>query len=325
MYAKRRKVRFEEKSMRALFALAVALWPTWGFAQVVEKKMMPQVKNVVIEEGAVTPVYLRPGYTTSVRLPEEVNSVVVGNPLAFKAEHSEAEPQLVFIKPITTKAAESNALITTKSSQEINLHLISSGVAGASSQVDFLVEFNRPHSLLVGKTGTSSLFVPETKSTGSLPSAQNQPVRELVDPIAAALGVQKAIAAPFWQGSSLQVSVGESSEVDHQMLLGFSVLNNSRKAIELLPPQIVLNGLSASGKGKEIKAEPIAITDYKVTKKRLDPGERADGVVVFERPTFKESTERIELQVAESGKVDRPVRIAIPFVSTTAGGINEPK
>lgn len=308
--------------MRGFVLFVVSLWPTWELAQGVDKKTTPQVKNVVIEEGVVTPVYLRPGYTTAVRLPEEVNSVVVGNPLAFKAEHSEAEPRLVFIKPITTKAAESNALITTKSNQEINLHLISSGLAGASSQVDFLVEFKRPQSLIVGKTATSSLFVPETKSIGSLPSAQNQ---RAVDPIAAALAMQQATAAPFWQGTSLQVGLGESSEVDHQMLLGFSVLNNSRQAIELLPPQMVLNGPSANGKGKQIKAEPIAITDYKLTKKRLGLGERADGVVVFEHPAFKESSERIELQVAESGKVDRPIRIPVPFVSTTTGATNEPK
>lgn len=311
--------------MRALFLIIVSLWATWVLAQDVDKKTTPQVKNVVIEEGAVTPVYLRPGYTTSIRLPEEVNSVVVGNPLAFKAEHSEAEPRLVSIKPITAKPAESNALITTKTGQEINLHLISSGLAGSSSHVDFLLEFSRPQTLLVGKTATSSLLVPETKSIGSRSSAQSQQIREDADPIASALAAQKAIASPFWQGATLQVSLGESSEADHQMILGFSVLNHSRQAIELLPPQIVLSGRSATGKGKEIKAEPIAITDYRVTSKRLEPGERADGVVVFERPTFKESAEKIELQVAESGKVDRPLRIPVPFVSTTAGGNNESK
>jgi len=258
--------------MRAFFLIIVCLWAAWGLSQGVDKKTTPQVKDVVIEEAAVTPVYLKPGYTTSIRLPEEVNSVVVGNPLAFKAEHSEAEPRLVSIKPITAKPAESNALITTKNGQEITLHLISSGLAGSSSHVDFLVEFSRPQTLLVGKTATSSLLVPETKSIGSRPSAQSQQIREDADPIASALAAQKAIASPFWQGTTLQVSLGESSEADHQMLLGFSVLNHSRQAIELLPPQIVLSGRSASGKGKDIKAEPIAITDYRVTKKRLEPG-----------------------------------------------------
>ncbi|SRR6266700_73497 len=311
--------------MRAHFLLIVTLWATYGLTQDVDKKATPQVKYVTIEEGAVTPVHLRPGYTTSIRLPEEVNSVVVGNPLAFKAEHSESEPRLVFIKPITSKSAESNALITTKSGQETNLHLISGGLAEPSPHVDFLVEFRKPQTLLVGKTPTSSLLVPETKSIGSQPSPQSQQISSSADSIATSLAAQKAIAAPSWQGTTLQVGLGKSSEADHQMLLGFSVLNHSRQAIELLPPQIVLSGRSASGKNKKIKAEPIAIADYRVTKKRLEPGERADGVVVFERPTFKESAEKIELQVTESGKVDRPLRIPVPFVSTTAGGNNESK
>lgn len=311
--------------MRAHFLLIVSLWATWGVAQGMDQKTAPQVKNVVLEEGAVTTVYLRPGYTTAIRLPEEANSVVVGNPLAFKAEHSESELRLVFIKPITAKATESNSLITTKNSREINLHLVSGGLAGASSQVDFLVEFSRPQSLLVGQAARSSLLVPSTKPIGTPTSIPGPQLSETADPIAAVLALQQAIASPFWQGTSLEVSVGESSEADHQMLLGFSVLNNSRQAIELLPPQIVLNGRSAGGKAKEIKAEPIAIKEYKLTNHRLEPGERADGVVVFERPTFKESAEQIELQVAESGKVDRPVRVPVSFVATNAGGSNESK
>lgn len=309
--------------MRAQFLLIISMWATCGVALSMDKRTTPQVKNVVIEEGAVTKVYLRPGYTTSIRLPEEVNSVVVGNPLAFKAEHSEAEPRLVFIKPITTKATESNALITTKNNREINLHLVSGESAGASSEIDFLVEFTRPQSMLVGQAARSSLLVPSTKSIGTSTSIRSPQLSEASDPITAALALEQAIASPFWQGSSLQISVGESSEADHQMFLGFSVLNNSRQAIELLPPQIVLNGRSASGKGKEIKAEPIAIREYRLTTQRLEPGERADGVVVFERPTFKESAEKIELQVAESGKVDHPVRVPVSFVATNAGGNNE--
>src|SRR5258708_23199117 len=100
-----------------------------GIAQVDDARANPAVKNIIIEEGVVTTVYLSPGYTTSVRLPEEVSSVVVGNPLTFKAEHAESEARLVFLKPITLKPAASNALITTKSGQEISLHLISRGQA----------------------------------------------------------------------------------------------------------------------------------------------------------------------------------------------------
>ena len=56
-----------------------------------------------VEDGAVTVLHLAPGYTTSVRLPEEISSVVIGNPASFKAEHSEAEPRLVFFKPTTSQ------------------------------------------------------------------------------------------------------------------------------------------------------------------------------------------------------------------------------
>ena len=85
----------------------------------------------------------------------------------------------------------------------------------------------------------------------------------------------------------------------------------------MLTPQVVLSGRAA--KGKQIKAEPIGIGQYRLTKKRLEPGERADGIVVFARPTFKESSEKLELQIAESGQVDHPVRVPVPFVTTIAG------
>jgi type IV secretory pathway VirB9-like protein len=85
--------------------LFISLWLAFGAAQAGEAQANPEVRNVIIEEGAVTTVRLSPGYTTSVRLPEEVSSVVVGNPLTFKAEHSESEARLVFFKPITVKPA----------------------------------------------------------------------------------------------------------------------------------------------------------------------------------------------------------------------------
>jgi hypothetical protein len=140
------------------------------------------------------------------------------------------------------------------------------------------------------------------------------------DPVAEVLAQQRAIASPLWEGTSLQVSVGGSTERDHQTILGFSVLNNSKRTIEVLPPQIALSGRASKGKGKQIKAEPIGLADYRMTSKRLLPGERADGVVIFERPTFKESAEKLELQVAESGQVDHPVRVPVPFVATSTGG-----
>ena len=47
------------------------------------------------------------------------------------------------------------------------------------------------------------------------------------------------------------------------------------------------------------------------------PGERADGVVVFQRPSFKQSNETLFLQMAESGAVDRPALAPIGFGITS--------
>lgn len=68
----------------------------------------PHVVGRAVRDGQVTTIFLAPRYATVIRLPEPVNSVVVGDPASFSAEHSEREPQLVFVKPITTKAAQTN-------------------------------------------------------------------------------------------------------------------------------------------------------------------------------------------------------------------------
>jgi len=50
-----------------------------------------------------------------------------------------------------------------------------------------------------------------------------------------------------------------------------------------------------------------------MSRRRVGPGERADGVLVFRRPSFKQSTETLLLQMADSGAVDRPALAPIGF------------
>jgi len=59
---------------------------------------LPQARivNLSVDPEQVVVLHVRPGYVSSVRVLEEVSSVVLGDPGAFKAEHSEDEPQLVF-------------------------------------------------------------------------------------------------------------------------------------------------------------------------------------------------------------------------------------
>lgn len=304
--------------MKTSWFLVLLLAGNCALAQTSSSKTSARIRTLTTQEGAVTEIHLSPGYTTSIRLPEEVSSVVVGSPSTFKAEHSESEPKLVFIKPISAKPVESNALITTKSGQEISLHLISAGQAAPHSDVDFLLEYHRPRSMFVTPDADPVLFVSQVKAI----SSNEQPSRpaEKNDPLLLALERQEKIAAPGWQGKKFAGAIGESSQVEQQTVLAFSVFNNFSHAIELLPPQITLSGKAINGKKKQIESEPIAIRDYRITRRRLEPGERADGVLVFERPGFKESSENLELQLAEADQVDHPLRLPVSFTATISGG-----
>jgi hypothetical protein len=293
---------------------------SYGFAQVDSPpRVLPDARIVrlTLDTQSVTVLHLRPGYVSSVRLPEDVSSVVLGSPGTFKAEHSEAEPRLVFLKPTTTSRAETNALITTRTGHEISLHLVSAGNSDRTSAVDFVLQYDLPHSFLLGAS-QSSFVIGETKSLVPQPSpgtvgsnapatSSQEPIRPQRDPNA------------HWQGKLLQVAVGRITEKDQQMTVEFSVLNASSKTIELLPPQIQLAGTSHEKHKKTVKADPVPIKDYTITIRRLPPGARADGVVVFDRPSFKESREQMLLQVAQAEGVDQPVLVPVAFVAPEGG------
>jgi len=272
-----------------------------------------RILRLTLDPQSVTVLHLRPGYVSSVRLPEDVSSVVLGNSGTFKAEHSEAEPRLVFLKPTTASRAETNALITTRTGHEISLHLVSAGNSDRTGAVDFVLQYDLPHSFLLGNS-PSSFVIGETKSVvleplpstvGSDPSSTS--AQEFARP--------RRDPNPHWQGKLLQVAVGRITQKDQQMTVEFSVLNASSKTIELLPPQIQLAGKSNDKHKKTVKADPVPIRDYTITIRRLPPGTRADGVVVFDRPSFKESREQMLLQVAQAEGVDQPVLVPVAFVA----------
>jgi len=278
-------------------------------------KILPEARIVrlTLNTQSVTVLHLRPGYVSSVRLPEDVSSVVLGNPGTFKAEHSEAEPRLVFLKPTTASRAETNALITTRTGREISLHLLSTGSVDRTGAVDFVLQYDLPHSFLLGNS-QSSFVIGETKSI--VP----EPLPNTVESNAPATRTQEPVRPqrdpnPHWRGKLLQVAVGRITEKDQQMTVEFSVLNASSKTIELLPPQIQLAGKSNEKHKKTVKADPVPIKDYAMTIRRLPPGARADGVVVFNRPSFKESREQMLLQVAQAEGVDQPVLVPVAFVA----------
>jgi hypothetical protein len=281
---------------------------------------LPQARivNLSVDPEQVVVLHVRPGYVSSVRVLEEVSSVVLGDPGAFKAEHSEDEPQLVFFKATSTKPAQTNALITTRIGHEISLSLVSQGKSDHSEVVDYVLNCERPHSFLI-TTVHPSFEVGETKNVvpEDLPTVTP---REKINSQEQQLLTARPLDNPHWEGKLLRVAVGQTTEKEEQMAVPFAVLNSSARTIEVLPPQVQLAGTSRDKHRKAIKAEPVAIEDYWMTARRLAPGARADGVVVFERPSFKESSERLLLAVAQVEEVDRPVLAPIPFVAPVTGG-----
>jgi hypothetical protein len=287
-----------------------------SFGSAAAQSALPQARivNLSADPEQVLVLHVRPGYVSSVRVLEEVSSVVLGDPGAFKAEHSEAEPQLVFFKAMTAKPAQTNALITTKSSREIPLSLVSLGKSDQSEVVDYVLNYERPHSFLI-TSNHSRFVVGDTQSIGPEDQPANAPVANAVAAKPAA-----RVDNPHWQGKLLRVAVGPTTETDQQMTVSFALMNASSRTIELLPPQIQLTGTSKNEHRKAIKAEPVAIKDYSITTRKLAPGARADGVIVFERPSFKESSERLLLAVAQAEEVDHPVLATIAFVAPVVGG-----
>jgi hypothetical protein len=95
----------------------------------------------------------------------------------------------------------------------------------------------------------------------------------------------------------------------------FSVVNDSKQPIELLPPPVQLAGDGRKGRGSVVQ---LPVEEYRLSRRRIGPHERADGVVQFEKLAFKQSHESYLLQIAESSAVDRPCLISIQVGSGQA-------
>jgi hypothetical protein len=302
----------------------------------------PQIVSKPVD-GRVTVVEVRAHFVTAIRMPEAVNSVAVGDPTRFKVEHSEREPDIVFVKALTTKPVETNLLVSTVSGQETSLLLVSRG-AGARN-VDFVVKYRPARSFLIAPDYPSQL-VGETVPVGHAPEVSEGPatgrsaeaLRRTTTTTAAntqalrnsgldvLLAGQESAPLPTLYGEHPglegsggdHVKAGVSEVIDggQQAIVLFSAMNPTRHAILLMPPQIQLGGKSRQGllhRARWTTAEQLPVEDFRLSKRRLGPGERADGVVLFERPPYKQSNETLFLQMAEAGAVDRPALAPIGF------------
>jgi hypothetical protein len=274
------------------------------------------IVSLTLDPQSVAVLHLHPGFVSSVRLPEEISSVVLGDPAGFKGEHSEAEPRLVFFKPAGPKPGRSNALITTRSGREVSLTLVSDGSAH-SEPVDYVLEYQPQRSFLIPAV-YPSVLIGESKTLGPERPVIPKETRKTDEDDHRPPGVQSA--APLdWHGKELRVAVAGTEERGSDMTLAFNIANNSSRTVELLPPQIQLSGRAKQKHRKAIKAEPVAVKDYRLAARRLPPGATTEGTVVFERPSFKESREQLLLQIAQAEEVDRPVLAPIRFVAPAKG------
>ena len=125
-----------------------------------------------------------------------------------------------------------------------------------------------------------------------------------------------------WEDRQIETSIGDMRQWSNQTVISYSILNSSDQPVEIVPPQIQITGRTATKKkkqGKGIISDQLEIRDYRLSAARLEPGGRADGVVVFDRPNFKESTEKLFLQIAQADQVDRPILIRLPFTPPISG------
>jgi hypothetical protein len=274
------------------------------------------IVSLTFDAQSVTVLHLHPGFVSSVRLPEEVSSVVLGDPAAFKGEHSEAEPQLVFFKPVSPKPATSNALISTRSGREVSLTLVSDGSA-RSEPVDYLLEYQPRRSFLIPAMYPSVLIGESKTLANDHPSIPQQATNPVGDENPA---TSMQLTTPLdWHGKELRVAVARTEETGSDMTVAFNVANNSSRTLELLPPQVQISGTAKQKHHKAIKAEQVAVKDYRLAARRLAPGTTTEGTVIFERPSFKESREQLLLQIAQAEEVDRPVLVPIAFVAPAKG------
>ena len=316
-----------------------------GAASAQLPQVEPQILTRTDLEGKVTVVDVAARFVTTIHLPATVSSIVVGDPSEFRVEHSEHEPRLVFVKAVSTKPSETNLLVAMTSGREVSLLLVNRGETASPNPVpvDFLVRYEPTSGFSVAPSGFPSALIGETVplsrteevsgAAGSLaPARDAAPGNARSSGLDKLLEQQEAAPLPTLYGERVseesigwdQVRAGVSRVIDggQQVAVLFSVVNPTKRAILLTPPQVQLGGRTTSGKfirhKKWATSEQLPVLDFRLSMRRLAPGERADGVVLFERPPYKQSNEMLLLQIAQAGAVDRPALAPIGFGVSTS-------
>ena len=274
----------------------------------------------------MTVLHLRPDFESIIHLPEEVTSVVLGNPSLFKAEHNEGEPDYVYVKPVTKGSAQSNLLIATVSGQHVSLELVSdAGESGTEKPVDFLLEYRTPRSFLVGGDAVPTIVDKIAKSPLRSNGLNLSDALEPLSALDLEYEQQARVNTPDWtkwRGQEVETSIGDIRQWGNRTVVAFSVFNASAKPVEMMAPQIQITGArekKRKKRGEKITSDQLEVREYRLSKTRLEPGGRVDAALVFDRPSFKQASERLFLQIAQADQVDRPILISLPFTPPIAG------
>ncbi|MHB8412568.1 MAG: hypothetical protein ACYDDI_11575 [Candidatus Acidiferrales bacterium] len=332
--------------------LAYLAWLMCASASLAQTGVQPVILSKTEADGQVTVVEVRPHFVTAVRMPETVTSVAVGDPALFQVEHSDHEPRLVFVKALTDQSAETNLLISTESGGETSLLIVSHGNSGKDVDLEvkyrrsasFLIapDYSWP---LVGETvpageGGDRLIAALASPISSRASAklaspagsldqqglsagqgqQRNAIEQLLSrqehaPLPTLYGGRPDVESSG--GDRVRAGVSEVIDDGQKVIVLFSAVNPTRHAILLVPPQVQVGGKTRQGKifkhWRWTTAEQLPVEEFQLSTRRLAPRERADGIVVFERPPYKQSTETLLLQIAEAGAVDKPALAPIGF------------
>src|SRR6266581_7088012 len=133
--------------------------------------------TTMVFEASPATLRLAPHVTTTIRLPEPVNSVILGDSNLFQAEYSPDEPLLVFAKPITANIAQTNLVISTTRGRQFVLLLRSIGPSAdeGESGVDLLVTCQAAGVRFIEDTFPAAL-ISETVNLGTAAHLPARPV-----------------------------------------------------------------------------------------------------------------------------------------------------
>lgn len=306
------------------------LFVTATFVALVQAQVQPKVAQRQLTDE-VNLVRVAPRFATAIRMPEPVSSVVVGDPSKFLAEHSEKEPALVLVKPVVEEPTESNLLVTTSTGRHLSFLLRSDGTG--AKPVDFVLAYKKSGSFLVEESGVATHEISATAPLTEVPTvapiklSRREAARVERDPLDLLLERQQRAALPTLygmrppvpdsKGDRVKAGISEVVDQGRTVVVLFAVVNPQAQAVEVMAPQVQLAGKIRKGKlirrSRWGSSEQLPVKDYRLSRRRLGAGERLDGVVVFDRPNFKQANEALFLQIGESGAVDRPALVPIGF------------